>query len=89
MSVRRGVLFDVDGTLVDTSYLHTVSWWLAFRQAGMGGDHLVHKVTDGAADDRAQGSHHRSRRAVLSPLAGAAAAARRVSWCATAIRTGW
>lgn len=28
-----GVLFDVDGTLVDTSYLHTVSWWEALRQA--------------------------------------------------------
>jgi HAD superfamily hydrolase (TIGR01509 family) len=67
MSVRRGVLFDLDGTLVDTSYLHTVSWWQAFRQAGMdvsmarihraigmGGDHLVHEVTDGAADDQTQ-----------------------------------
>ncbi len=64
--VRRGVLFDIDGTLVDTSYIHTVSWWQAFRQAGldasmarihraigMGGDHLVHEVTDGAADDQA------------------------------------
>lgn len=28
----RGVLFDVDGTLVDSSYLHTVCWWQAFRQ---------------------------------------------------------
>ena len=30
-------LFDVDGTLVDTNYLHTVTWWQAFAQAG----HLV------------------------------------------------
>ena len=65
MSVRRGVLFDVDGTLVDTSYLHAVSWWQAFRHAGldvpmarihravgMGAEHLVHEVTDGAADDK-------------------------------------
>ncbi|WP_329109162.1 HAD family hydrolase [Micromonospora sp. NBC_01699] len=29
-----GVLFDVDGTLVDTAYLHAVSWWEALRQAG-------------------------------------------------------
>jgi HAD superfamily hydrolase (TIGR01509 family) len=29
-----GVLFDVDGTLLDTVYLHTVSWWEALRQAG-------------------------------------------------------
>jgi HAD superfamily hydrolase (TIGR01509 family) len=30
----RAVLFDVDGTLVDTSYLHAVCWWEAFAQAG-------------------------------------------------------
>ncbi|GGK85247.1 HAD family hydrolase [Mangrovihabitans endophyticus] len=29
---RPGVLFDVDGTLVDSTYLHTVSWWEAIRQ---------------------------------------------------------
>jgi HAD superfamily hydrolase (TIGR01509 family) len=28
------VLFDVDGTLADTNYLHTVAWWEAFAQAG-------------------------------------------------------
>jgi HAD superfamily hydrolase (TIGR01509 family) len=32
-----GVLFDVDGTLVDTTYLHAVTWWEALRQ----GDHDV------------------------------------------------
>jgi len=73
VSVRRGVLFDIDGTLVDTSYLHTVSWWQAFRQAGldvpmvrihravgMGAENLVHEVTGGDADDRVaelQASH--------------------------------
>ena len=30
----KAVLFDVDGTLVDTNYLHTVAWWEAFTQAG-------------------------------------------------------
>jgi HAD superfamily hydrolase (TIGR01509 family) len=30
----KAVLFDVDGTLVDTNYLHTVCWWEAFAQAG-------------------------------------------------------
>ena len=29
-----GVLFDVDGTLVDTPYLHAVTWWEAIRQGG-------------------------------------------------------
>lgn len=27
-------LFDVDGTLIDTNYLHSVTWWQAFLQAG-------------------------------------------------------
>jgi HAD superfamily hydrolase (TIGR01509 family) len=27
-------LFDVDGTLADTNYLHAVTWWEAFDQAG-------------------------------------------------------
>jgi HAD superfamily hydrolase (TIGR01509 family) len=30
----KAVLFDVDGTLVDTTYLHAVCWWEAFAQAG-------------------------------------------------------
>ncbi|MEV7135127.1 HAD family hydrolase [Arthrobacter sp. NPDC093128] len=54
---QRGVLFDVDGTLVDSSYLHTLAWWQAFRQVGldvpmasihrsvgMGGDKLVDRL---------------------------------------------
>ncbi|HEU5265719.1 MAG TPA: HAD family hydrolase [Jatrophihabitans sp.] len=57
MSQPRGVLFDVDGTLVDTTYIHAVCWWLAFRKAdldvpmarihravGMGADQLVPHV---------------------------------------------
>ena len=30
----KAVLFDVDGTLVDTNYLHVVAWWEAFARAG-------------------------------------------------------
>ena len=30
----RAVLFDMDGTLVDTNYLHVVTWWEAFAQGG-------------------------------------------------------
>ncbi|MFF1884063.1 HAD family hydrolase [Pseudarthrobacter sp. NPDC058196] len=33
-SASQGVLFDVDGTLIDSSYIHTVAWWGAFRQYG-------------------------------------------------------
>ena len=52
--MRTGVLFDVDGTLVDTTYLHTIAWWEALRQhdedvpmaeihraIGMGSDKLL------------------------------------------------
>jgi HAD superfamily hydrolase (TIGR01509 family) len=52
--LRPGVLFDVDGTLVDTNYLHALAWSRAFREVGewapmnaihrligMGGDQLV------------------------------------------------
>ncbi|MEV5781286.1 HAD family hydrolase [Streptomyces sp. NPDC052287] len=34
MTTERAAIFDVDGTLVDTNYLHVVTWWEAFRQAG-------------------------------------------------------
>lgn len=33
-SERSGVLFDVDGTLVDTTYIHAVCWSEALRQNG-------------------------------------------------------
>lgn len=63
---RRGVLFDVDGTLIDSSYVHTLSWWGAFRQqgydipmarihrcVGMGGDRLVDSLLPAGRDRRA------------------------------------
>jgi phosphoglycolate phosphatase-like HAD superfamily hydrolase len=31
---RGGVIFDVDGTLLDTNYLHIAAWWEAFRERG-------------------------------------------------------
>lgn len=53
----KAVLFDLDGTLVDTSYLHTVTWWQALhehghivpmarihRAIGMGSDKLLGEV---------------------------------------------
>lgn len=55
--LRPGVLFDVDGTLCDTNYLHTLAWSRALRDAsqwapmnaihrlvGMGGDQLVRQL---------------------------------------------
>lgn len=53
----RAAIIDVDGTLVDSTYFHTVAWWEAFRQAGhkvatrdihrligMSGGHLVERL---------------------------------------------
>jgi phosphoglycolate phosphatase-like HAD superfamily hydrolase len=34
MSSLSAVLFDVDGTLIDSNYLHAVTWWQAFGQHG-------------------------------------------------------
>jgi phosphoglycolate phosphatase-like HAD superfamily hydrolase len=31
---RAGVLFDIDGTLLDTNYLHVLAWSQAFRDTG-------------------------------------------------------
>lgn len=33
-SPPAAVLFDVDGTLLDTNYLHVMAWWESFLQAG-------------------------------------------------------
>jgi HAD superfamily hydrolase (TIGR01549 family) len=57
-------ILDIDGTLVDTNYHHTVAWYRAFRQngivlplwrihrhMGMGGDQLVASLTDDATED--------------------------------------
>ncbi|HSL57405.1 MAG TPA: HAD family hydrolase [Acidimicrobiales bacterium] len=34
MAHDRAALLDVDGTLVDTTYLHTLAWWRAFHRNG-------------------------------------------------------
>ena len=33
-SSQPAILFDIDGTLIDSNYFHTVAWWKAFREAG-------------------------------------------------------
>ena len=34
--VRPAALFDIDGTLVDSNYLHVHAWYRAFQQVGLG-----------------------------------------------------
>jgi HAD superfamily hydrolase (TIGR01509 family) len=63
MSARPGILFDVDGTLVDTNYLHTLAWSRAFvdagewapmnaihRLVGMGSERLVEELVGHASE---------------------------------------
>lgn len=60
-------ILDIDGTLVDTNYQHTLAWFRAFRRhgitlalwrihrhIGMGGDQVVKALTDEATEN-AQG----------------------------------
>ena len=57
-------ILDIDGTLVDTNYHHSIAWFRAFRQhgivlpiwkihthMGMGGDQLVESLTDKETED--------------------------------------
>ena len=60
-------ILDVDGTLVDTNYHHTLAWYRAFRQQGvvvpawrihhrigMGGERLVDELAGDEASDEAR-----------------------------------
>ncbi|MEQ4564628.1 HAD family hydrolase [Paenarthrobacter sp. CAP02] len=61
---KRAVLFDVDGTLIDSSYFHAMAWWQAFRRegldievsaihrrVGMGGDKLIQSLVPDCTDE--------------------------------------
>ena len=61
---KPAVLFDIDGTLVDSNYLHVHAWqqafhevglpvqaWHVHRSIGMDGSALVEELSDGADDD--------------------------------------
>lgn len=83
-----GVIFDVDGTLLDTNYLQVAAWWEAFRERGhdircadihralgMGSAELVERVL-GKPDPSVSPAHSRHYAPYLGrirPLPGAAA----------------
>ncbi len=49
--LRPGVLFDLDGTLVDTNYLHTLAWSRALRDAGEWAPmNAIHRLVGMGAD---------------------------------------
>jgi HAD superfamily hydrolase (TIGR01509 family) len=84
---RGGVLYDVDGTLLDTNYLHVTAWWDAFRERGhdvacadihralgLSSDDLISRVL-GRPDPSVSDAHSRYIAPYLGrmrPLAGAA-----------------
>jgi HAD superfamily hydrolase (TIGR01509 family) len=74
----RGVLFDIDGTLVDSNYLHVVAWARAFadigepqdmadihRLVGVGSDVLLERLLGRQDDDAIEG--HTNHYAALKP----------------------
>lgn len=87
MSGRRGVLLDVDGTLIDNSYLHTLAWSRTLREdgrtetmarlhrlVGMGGEMYTRELY-GAPRDDLQEAHSRHIHELwddMAPLPGAA-----------------
>lgn len=67
MAAHPAVLFDVDGTLVDTNYLHVHAWlrafadedlsvpaWRVHRSIGMDGTSLIHDLCPDASDETGQ-----------------------------------
>ena len=74
-TTASAVLFDIDGTLIDSNYLHVHAWYRAFedvgypveawrihRSIGMDGTTLVATLADGADDDtRSQAKDLHSR----------------------------
>ncbi|HYY79179.1 MAG TPA: HAD family hydrolase [Actinomycetes bacterium] len=81
--MARVVILDVDGTLVDTNYHHTLAWYRAFRQhgltvpvwrvhrhIGMGGDQLVAAVAGERVEARAGDSIRAAETALYADLIG-------------------
>lgn len=91
--MARAVLFDVDGTLVDSNYIHVVAWFRAFRDAGhqvpmstlhrligQGSERLVESAL-GHGDDEVVEGHSRHYKELIDEVpafVGAADIIRRV-----------
>jgi HAD superfamily hydrolase (TIGR01549 family) len=92
-SLSAGVLFDVDGTLFDTNYLHALAWSRALRDAGewapmnaihrligMGGDQVVQELLghESPAAVAARPRRYKELTDDVRPFPGAAALLSRV-----------
>lgn len=92
--LRPGVLFDVDGTLLDTNYLHVLSWWQALsdsghegvpmaaihRAVGIASEGLVERLL-GHEDDRAVEAHSERYAALREHVVAFPRAAQLVEAC--------
>lgn len=94
-----GVLFDVDGTLLDTNYLHVLAWWRALQDSGHPGvamsaihraigiasEGLVERLL-GKPDDEAVEAHSRRYEALRDQVVAFPRTAELVEACA---ERGW
>ena len=91
---RAGVLFDIDGTLLDTNYLHVLAWWQAFRDAGhevamwrlhraigIGSEELVQRLL-GRPDDKVVPAHSERYAALRDQVTAFPKAAELLAGCA-------
>jgi HAD superfamily hydrolase (TIGR01509 family) len=93
MTTASGVLFDLDGTMVDTTYLHVQAWWRALDEAGecrpmaaihrligMGSDHLLDSLLGEQRHDisEAHGRYYQTLHDQIRALPAAADLMRRV-----------
>jgi HAD superfamily hydrolase (TIGR01509 family) len=101
---RRGaVLFDVDGTLLDTNYLHVLAWSRALREhgrqvpmavihslIGMGSDKLIQRLLGGTAPDldESHSRHYRELQTEARAFAGAAQLLRTIDGRGAAVILG-
>lgn len=91
---RAGAVLDVDGTLLDSNYLHVVAWAEAFatlgerpamadihRLIGRGSDDLVRRLLgrDEPVAEELHADAYARRRSLLTPLPGAADFVRRLT----------
>ncbi|SRR5581483_5528396 len=93
MNRKRGVVFDIDGTLVDTNYLHAIAWRRAFvdcgedvatarihRMIGAGSEVLLRELVGDVRDDvkKAWRGHFDDLKSEIRPFVDAAALLRAV-----------